>query len=119
MDTVYVLTTMVEGNEWRPVAVVTDENVAAQWIREGKDNDWIPLELDDVETTSMAKGTLTPFRPIPKKPTEDALQQTVANLETANKELKDLVEELTDRLKKQTKKRGNINPLLQKQEITW
>ncbi len=114
-QTVYVLTTIVEGGENRPVAVVTDEHVADQWIREGKDNDWIPLELDDIETTSMAKGTVTPFKPKPKQPTEDAMRQAMANLETENRELKELVAELTERLQEKSKKRGSVkNPLLKK-----
>ncbi len=120
-QTVYVLTSLLaEGNEWRPVAVVTDENVAEQWIKEGRDNDWIPFELDDVSTTVMSKGNVTPFKPKAPQPTTDAMREAMANIQQANTQLQELVEELTEQLQaeRKKKKRGTAkNPLLQKQEI--
>lgn len=114
---VFVLTSLIDNNEWRPVAVVTDEHVAAQWIKEGKDNDWIPFELNDVSTTSMSKGNITPFRPNKTNPTAQVMRDTIANLQTANKDLQEIVQELTDRLTALSKrKRGTGNPLLQKEE---
>jgi len=111
---IYVLTTLVEGNEWRPVAVVTDEYVADQWIREGKDNDWIPLELDDLSTTGMAKAEKTPFKPRKPKPNDQAQQNINDQLMKANVQLKQLVEDLTEKLKSMKPKRGAAsNPLLQ------
>jgi|SRR5271157_989270 len=112
---IFVLTTIVDNGENRPVAVVTDENVANQWVREGNDNDWIPFELDDVETTSLAKGTVTPFKPKPAQPTVEAMQEAMTNMQRANTQLQDLVEKLTEQLKQKNKKRGSMNPLLQKE----
>ena len=42
---VYVLTAEIEKGQWQPVAVVTSEDTADQWYREGKNRDWVPLDL--------------------------------------------------------------------------
>ncbi len=112
-QTVYVLTTLMEGNEWRPAAVVTNEHVAEQWIQSGKDNDWILFELDDLSTTGLSKGQVTDFKPRPTQSTEKAMRDTISNLTTANAELKGLVDQLVERLQQKTpKKRSSANPLL-------
>ena len=117
-STVYVLTTLMEGNEWRPVAVVTNEHVAEQWVQSGNDNDWILLKLDDLSVTGLSKGQVTDFKPKPTQPTEKAMRDTISNLQTANAELKGLVDQLVDRLKKTPKKRSSSasNPLLRPSE---
>ena len=114
---VYVLTTLMEGNEWRPVAVVTNEHFAEQWIQSGKDNDWILFELDDISTTGLSKGQVTEFKPKPMQSTEKAMRDTISNLTTANAELQGLVDQLVERLKTTQKKRSSAtNPLLRNVE---
>ncbi len=115
-QTVYVLTTIVEGGENRPVAVTTDEHNANQWVRSGNDNDWIPFELDDLSTTGMGKSQVTQFKPAPKVPSEQAIEQTNASLAQANKDLKEIVQLLQHRLKLHEKMQGkssSTNPLLE------
>lgn len=116
MGSVYVLTTIVEGGENRPVAVVTDEHIANEWVRSGNDNDWIPFELDDLSTTGMAKSTVTQFKPKPKSNSEDALAQMNQNLQKSNADLQEIVQLLQHRLKlyeKMQGKSGSTNPLLE------
>jgi hypothetical protein len=113
-NVVYVLTSLMEGNEWRPVAVVTNEHVAEQWIQSGKDNDWILFELGDLSTTGLSKGQVTDFKPKPTQPTEKAMRDTISNLQTANAELKGLVDQLVERLKSKKRSSSASNPLLKK-----
>jgi len=122
-QTVYVLSTIIEGGENRPVAVVTNEFTAEQWIQSGNNNDWIPFELDDISTTAIAKDHVTPF--VPKKPTpsEQAVQDTMNQLVQANKKLMEAVELLQAKLDKtnkaQKRKGGSENPLLKKTESEY
>lgn len=114
-QTVYVLTTIVEGGENRPVAVTTDEHNANEWVRSGNDNDWIPFELDDLSTTGMAKTQPTQFKPRPKLENEEAIAQTNQNLQKANADLQEIVKLLQHRLKlyeRMQGKSGSVNPLL-------
>lgn len=114
-QTLYVLTTLMEGNEWRPVAVVTNEHVAEQWVQSGDNNDWILLELDDLSVTGLSKDQVTDFKPKPMQPTEKAMRDTISKLESANKELTGLVDELAARLQKTQKKKSSAkNPLLKR-----
>lgn len=113
--TVYVLTTIVEGGDNRPVAVTTDEHVANQWVRNGNDNDWIPFELDDLSTTGMGKGQVTQFKPKPKSTPEAAVIEMNQSLQKSNKDLQEIVQLLQQRLKMYERlqgKGGSANPLL-------
>jgi hypothetical protein len=94
----YVLTTKLEGqNGYGPVAVVDDEHVANEWIRAGEQNDWVPLELNDLSTTDMAAKTYTRFKPVDpqtrNQQTQHGVERTTKNLQEANK----LIEEALKR----------------------
>jgi len=86
------------GQEWRPVAVVTDPAVAEQWTQYGKNVDWVPLELDDIN--HIAPGEKDPqFRPTPNKsPLVERAVQTAKRLEETNAKLLQIVEDLQKRL---------------------
>lgn len=54
-ETVYVLMSQEGSGKnkmWRPVAVVSNPDLATQWMEYGKDVDWVPLELDEVKNIS-------------------------------------------------------------------
>jgi hypothetical protein len=118
MGDVFVLTTIV-GNEQRPVAVVTSEHSANQWVQSGNDNDWIPFAVDDLSLTGMADKSITPFKPKVAPPINESDQvrrDTIKNLTDANTQLRGMVETLAERLKKLQGKKGAFeNPLLQKE----
>ncbi len=119
MGTVYVLSMLIE-NELRPVAVVTDEHVAEEWGRQNENNDYILFELDDLSLTGM--GSAAPFKPTPKPPAatpneaEAIRRDTIKKLKDSNTELQETVKNLIAEVKRlQGKKRGAMNPLLQKE----
>jgi len=93
------------GQEWRPVAVVTDPTVAEQWTQYGKNVDWVPLELDDI--AHIAPGEKDPqFRPTPNKsPLLDRAIETAKRLEETNGRLLKIIEELQKRLGLKEEKR--------------
>jgi hypothetical protein len=103
---VYVLTTRMSSKdnvgkatyEWRPVGVVSNVQVADEWKYQSDDNDWIPLELDDL---SMVEGehTVTPFRPRKPVPTETRADQALKNVQEINTRLIDIVEHLAKKYK--------------------
>lgn len=89
----FVLTTKLEGKQgYGPVAVTDDEHTANEWVRAGNDNDWIPLELNDLSTTSLGRQPTT-FKPVaPKKRNEQTVQQveqTRQNIQQTNKLLEE------------------------------
>lgn len=91
---VYVLTTKLEGKQgYGPVAVTTDEHAANEWIRAGNDNDWVPLELNDLSTTGMAEKSVTTFKPVPaerrQQQTNETVERTRQNLQQTNKLLEE------------------------------
>jgi hypothetical protein len=117
MGDVFVLTSIV-GSEQRPVAVVTSEHTANQWVQSGNNNDWIPFAVDDLSLTGMADKSLTPFRPKKAPPvgeTEQVRRDTIKNLTDSNTQLQQMVQTLTERLQKLQGKKGSENPLLQKE----
>jgi hypothetical protein len=85
------------GKEWRPVAVVTDPAVAEQWQQYGKNVDWVPLELDDIN--HIAPGEKDPqFRPNKDSPILQRAIQTAKRLEETNARLMEIIEQLQKRL---------------------
>src|SRR5271157_2252033 len=85
------------GQEWRPVAVVTDPAVAEQWTQYGKNVDWVPLELDDI--AHIAPGEKDPqFRPNKESPIVNRAIETAKKLEETNARLLNIIEELQKRL---------------------
>ena len=88
---VFVLTTKLEGkgDNYGPVAVVTDEHVANEWVRENANNDWVPMELDDLSLTGLAAKSKTTFKPMePQRRTQvqsQEAEQAKKTLEEANR----------------------------------
>jgi len=118
MEDVFVLTTTV-GSEQRPVAVVTSEHVADQWVHSGNVNDWIPFAVDDLSLTGMADKAVTSFRPKPPRPQaemDQARHDTIKNLKDANTQLQQTVEMLIEKVKKLQGQKNSAfdNPLLKK-----
>jgi hypothetical protein len=106
----YVLTTKLEGkNGYGPVAVTDSEHTANEWIRAGGDNDWTPLELNDLSGTGLAEKAVTPFKPVSPKVREqqrdETAEQTRKNLEEANRLLQEAVKRRS-RVKSHAKKAG-------------
>lgn len=66
MPNVFVLTS-VEGKEERPVAVVDNEKMAEDWVKQNKSNNWIPFEMNDLSLASHEKQ-FTPFQSKPEPP---------------------------------------------------
>src|SRR5208337_3971392 len=96
---VYVLTTK-EGKEWRPIAVVDENNkgIADQWASASKLNDWVPLEMNDLTLTSMSDLPLE-FKPTPPVPMDEQVKTMIANLEETNTRLIGIIEQLAERYK--------------------
>jgi hypothetical protein len=118
MGDVFVLSTII-GSEHRPVAVVTSEYTADQWVQSGNDNDWIPFAVDDLSLTGMADKSVTPFKPKPQPKIDDVekmRRDTIQALKDSNKQLQQTVESLIAKIEQlQGKKRGSFeNPLLKK-----
>lgn len=125
-QTVYVLM-QLEGRkgkeDWRPVAVVTNPDVAAEWETQGGKNvDWVPLEVDDVNYLSPGKEesgrhSVPTFRPRQRTQNEQAAEELAAKLQEQNKRLVDIVKRLEKRLgiKEQTPKQP-VASLLKKKE---
>ena len=101
MATVYVLTTLMgEGKapkEWRPVGVVTTEDVAEQWVAAGNNNDWIPFEVDDLSLTGLS-GDPSTFTPKKPTSTEQKAIEVAKKFEATNARLMKVVEQLQERL---------------------
>jgi len=114
---VFVLTSILENGENRPVAVTTDEHVANEWVRAGNDNDWISFTLDDLSTTGLAKE-VTPFKPKQKMPAEEAIKNINDQLVKQNQELQEVVQLLQKRIQMYEKRMGYKssaeNPLFEK-----
>jgi len=89
----YVLTTKLEGKQgYGPVAVVDDQHLADEWIRANGDNDWTPLELNDLSTTGLAAGVGSFVPKTPKQRQEQtnlSVTKTRKNLEEANRLLEE------------------------------
>jgi hypothetical protein len=124
-QTVYVLTTLQgegKGQEWRPISVVTNLDIADQWIKEGKNNDWIPFDLDDVSLTGLSRGSVTPFKPREGVSNEEKIEQvrrdTIQTLRDSNAQLQKTVESLIEKVQQLQKKRAAFeNPLLSRQVV--
>ena len=106
---VYVLTSLMgEGKaakEWRPLAVVTSEATAEQWTKESNNNDYIFLELDDLNLTSLVDPESATFKAKPTVPPPSAPAQeteavkTIKNLMETNQRLLDTIEHMATRYK--------------------
>src|SRR5208337_1950956 len=91
----FVLTAIEDKNGERPIAVVDSEQTANKWVKEGKNHNWVPFELNDVS----GLGNYTPFKPAPGSPAEAEMKKREAEQEELVK-LRDLVQRLGDANKK-------------------
>jgi hypothetical protein len=85
----YVLTTITEGKVERPVAVVDDEQIANEWAGVDKDNDWIPLDLNDLSLTALAEKSTSQFTPQTPDQRGEEAAKTQKNLQEANRLLEE------------------------------
>jgi hypothetical protein len=104
-QTVYVLTTLMTSRsagkvvkEWRPVGVVSSPQTADEWMYQGNDNDWIPLEIDDMSTVE-GQHTVTTFRPKKPVPVENQAEKAIKNVNEINERLIDIVDRLATKYK--------------------
>lgn len=112
-ETVYVLMHMTvhkDEKEWRPVAVVDQEHqsIAHQWVSDGPNNDWIPLELNDISTATTDES-IAIFDPKPAPGQVEQVQELVKKVE----ELQATNERNLDMIKK-LQRRGRASLLNKK-----
>lgn len=105
---VFVLTTRLEGKgeSYGPVAVVTSEHAANEWIRQGPNNDWVPLELDDLSTTGLAAINPGTFKPTPAPKRVEQQNTQLTQMKEQVQQLQGIIKELSKRLRG---KRGAIH----------
>jgi hypothetical protein len=109
---VYVLMMRVGNNkvgkEWRPVAVVSNPDVATQWIEQGGADpeavDWVPFELDDFK--HIGRENMPEFQPRKMKPLEQRAIDTAKRLQETNERLLKIIEEQEKMLKAKGKPKG-------------
>ena len=115
---VYVLMSL-EGNakskEWRPVAVVSNPDLAAQWYEYGQNVDWVPLELDDIK--ALSPDNMPTFHPRPTTPGETKAIELSKNMEATLKRMQAIIDQQAATIKKlQRGRKSSYNsPLLQKE----
>jgi hypothetical protein len=106
---VYVLMSQ-EGSgknkAWRPVAVVSNPDLATQWYEYGKDVDWVPLELDDV--THISPGNLPEFAPRKTTPGEEKAVELSKKMEATIQRMQKIIDDQQGLIEKLTKgKKGS------------
>jgi hypothetical protein len=109
---VYVLMSLESGSnkkvkEWRPVAVVSNPDIAAQWYEYGANVDWVPLELDDVQ--QISPESMPSFQPRKTSPGEERaielgkqMEATITRMETIINDQNKVIKQL-----QRTNKRGS------------
>jgi hypothetical protein len=121
-DTVYVLMslegTSKKGKEWRPVAVVTNPDVATQWYEYGTNVDWVPLGLDEV--SNIAPGeTMPEFHPRETTSGEDKAIELSKQMEETITRLQGVINQQATIIKKlqkgQPKQQHNFQSSLLKE----
>jgi hypothetical protein len=106
---VYVLTTKLEGKlGFGPVAVTTEQHTADEWYRANpENNDWVPLEMNDLSGTGLAAKSNTTFKPVPVQrrveQQNESVTRTKNNLSEANKLLE---QALKKRVKIHARRKG-------------
>jgi ParB-like nuclease domain len=110
-QTVYVLMSN-EGSgknkAWRPVAVVSNPDLATQYMEHGKDVDWVPLELDDVQNISA--GNVPTFQPRKTTPGEDKATELNEQIEATIKRMQKIIDDQQDLIKKLMKGKKSSLP---------
>lgn len=103
-QTVYVLMGIEgEGKNkmWRPVAVVSNPDVATQWMEYGKGVDWVPLELDDVK--NISPGNAPTFHERETTPGEEKLTELNARVEATIERMQKIIDDQAKTIKRLTK----------------
>jgi len=93
---VYVLMSLEKTGkikEWRPVAVVTNPDVATQWYSYGKNVDWVPLELDDVQ--QISPENMPSFQPRQTTPGEQKAIELSQKMEQTIQQMQEIIDEQT------------------------
>jgi ParB-like chromosome segregation protein Spo0J len=106
-EMVYVLMSQEggkKGKEWRPVAVVTNPEVAEQWYQYGKDVDWVPLGLDEIQDINPEK--MPAFQPRKLTPGEERAAELSKNMEETIGRLQAVIEQQQATIKKLQKSKG-------------
>ena len=79
-ERLWVLTTKMETGNYGPVAVVSSESVAIEWIGLSGDNDWYSFLKDDLSATSLAgDGRGKEFVPTPEEKKMDTTKYRLQN----------------------------------------
>jgi len=91
---VYVLMSLESGSnkkikEWRPVAVVSNPDLAAQWYEYGANVDWVPLELDDVQ--QISPENMPSFQPRQTTPGEQKAIELSQQMEATIKRMEKIM----------------------------
>jgi hypothetical protein len=114
-QTVYVLMANEggkKGENWRPVAVVTNPEVAEQWYQYGTDVDWVPLGLDEVRDIQPDK--LPSFQPRKLEPGEERAKALNDKLQATITRMQKVIDDQQAMIKKLQKGKGFKASLLQK-----
>jgi hypothetical protein len=100
-QTVYVLMSL-EGTgkvrEWRPVAVVSNPDLANQWYEYGKNVDWVPLELDAVK--NISPENMPSFHPRKTTPTEEKTLEVSKQMEATINRMQKIIDDQQAVIKK-------------------
>lgn len=119
---VYVLMELQQSKgktkEWRPVAVVSNPDLANQWYEYGKDVDWVPLELDDV--SYIGPESLPTFKPRQTTPGEEKAIALSKRMEETIQRLQKIIDDqqaIIAKLQKQKKSKWS-SPLLKEADRT-
>src|SRR5271169_2446292 len=109
-EMVYVLMSLESSGkvkEWRPVGVVTNPDVATQWYSYGKNVDWVPLELDDVQ--NIDPENMPAFHPRESSPGEVKAEEIQQQFEATITRMEKIINEQSAVIKQLQKgqKRGS------------
>jgi hypothetical protein len=103
-QTVYVLMSQ-EGSgknkAWRPVAVVSNPDLASQWFEYGKDVDWVPLELDEIK--NISPGNMPNFSPRKTTPGEEKAIELSKQMEATIQRMQKIIDDQAALIKKMMK----------------
>src|SRR5271157_5288602 len=117
---VYVLMSLEKAGkikEWRPVAVVTNPDVATQWYSYGKNVDWVPLELDDVQ--NIDPENMPYFQPRESTPGEEKILEIQRQFEATITRMEKIINDqqaVIKKLQRGQKQSRVVSPLLKKAE---
>ncbi len=119
-QTVYVLMSLESTGtgknsvrEWRPVAVVSNPDLANQWYEYGTNVDWVPLELDAV--SNISPENMPSFQPRKTTPGEQKAVELSQKMEATITRMQKVIEDqaaLIEKLQKRQKSSAYESPML-------